>query len=53
VQADTFFDMFEIEPDDLDMFAIACCEEQIESIYGDWSLEWLHLENAINSDSII
>ena len=42
--------MFGIEPEDLDEFAIACCEEQIESIYGDRSLEWLRFENAIISD---
>jgi Fe-S-cluster containining protein len=53
VQADTFFDMFGIEADELDEFAIACCEEQIESIYGDRSLELLRFENAISNVQIV
>jgi Fe-S-cluster containining protein len=48
VQADTFFEMFGVEPEELNDFAIACCEEQIESIYGDRSLELLRFEQAIN-----
>lgn len=50
VGTDTFYDMFGIEPDELNEFAIACCEEQIESVYGDRSLELLRFEQAINSD---
>jgi Fe-S-cluster containining protein len=49
VETETFFDMFGIEPEELDEFAIACCEENIESIYGDRSLELLRFEQAINS----
>ena len=53
VQPDTFFDMFGIEAEELDEFAIACCEEQIESIYGDRSLELLRFENAISNVQIV
>ncbi len=53
VQADTFWDMFGIEPEELDEFAIACCEEQIESVYGDRSLELLRFENAISNVQIV
>jgi uncharacterized protein len=38
VQADTFVAMFGIEPADLNDFAIACCREQIEGVYGERSL---------------
>lgn len=39
VQADTFNRMFGIEPDELDEFAIDCCEQQIEGVYGNQSEE--------------
>ncbi|MFM7888810.1 MAG: YkgJ family cysteine cluster protein, partial [Pseudanabaena sp.] len=47
VKPDTFYDMFGVEAEDLDEFAIACCEEHIESIYGKSSLELLRFEQAI------
>lgn len=50
VQADTFYEMFGIEAEDLDEFAIACCEEHIASIYGDRSLEQLRFEQAVGLD---
>jgi len=46
VEQDTFHDMFGIEPEELDEFAIACCEENIESVYGDRSLEILRFRQA-------
>jgi hypothetical protein len=49
VEADTFYDMFGVEPEELDEFAIACCEENIESIYGDRSLELLRFEQSISA----
>jgi len=52
VQADTFFEMFGVEPEELNDFAIACCEEQIESVYGDRSLELLRFEQAINYSAL-
>ena len=48
VEADTFSDMFGVEPAEMDEFAIACCEEHITSMYGERSLEILRFENAIN-----
>jgi len=47
VEPDTFFDMFGVQPEELDDFAIACCEENIQSIYGDRSLEQLRFQKAI------
>ena len=47
VESDTFYDMFGVEPEELDEFAIACCEENIESIYGERSLEILRFEQAV------
>ncbi|MBX2863498.1 MAG: YkgJ family cysteine cluster protein [Leptolyngbyaceae cyanobacterium MAG.088] len=34
VQADTFEQMFGIERDELNDFAIECCQEQISGVYG-------------------
>ncbi|MEM6517765.1 MAG: YkgJ family cysteine cluster protein [Cyanobacteria bacterium P01_C01_bin.70] len=39
VQADTFSRMFGIEPETMDEFAIACCEQQIAGVYGGQSRE--------------
>jgi hypothetical protein len=47
VQADTFQDMFGIQPEDLSDFAIDCCRQQIEAVYGDRSLEMLRFDRAI------
>ncbi|MBE9076162.1 YkgJ family cysteine cluster protein [Romeria aff. gracilis LEGE 07310] len=47
VQPDTFEAMFGIGPEALDEFAIACCEQQIESIYGDPSPELTRFHQAV------
>jgi uncharacterized protein len=47
VQPDTFSRMFGIEPEELNEFAIDCCREQIEGVYGDRSLESIRFEQAI------
>lgn len=39
VQADTFGEMFGIAAEELDAFAIDCCTQQIEAVYGEDSLE--------------
>jgi Fe-S-cluster containining protein len=39
VQAETFGEMYGIEPEELNDFAIDCCRQQIEGVYGDLSLE--------------
>ncbi len=47
VQAETFQEMFGIEPEDLNDFAIDCCRQQIEGVYGDRSLEMLRFDRAV------
>ena len=47
VQEDTFVAMFGIEPADLNDFAIACCREQIEGVYGDRSLEAIRFDQEL------
>jgi uncharacterized protein len=47
VQEDTFVAMFGIEPEDLNDFAIACCREQIEGVYGDRSLEAIRFDKEL------
>ena len=47
VQADTFEEMFGVIPEDLNDFAIECCREQIEAVYGDRSLEQVRFEKEI------
>jgi uncharacterized protein len=48
VRVDTFVAMFGIEPEDLNDFAIDCCHEQIESIYGEDSPEMTRFDTAIS-----
>jgi uncharacterized protein len=38
---------FGIEPEDLNDFAIACCREQIEGVYGDRSLEAIRFDTEL------
>lgn len=47
VEPETFLEMYGIEPEELDDFAIDCCREHIEGIYGDRSLEILRFHKAI------
>lgn len=39
VKPDIFQEMYDVAPEDFNEFAIACCEEQIEGVYGDGSPE--------------
>jgi len=48
VQADVFQDLFGIEPEELNDFAIDCCVQQIEGVYGDRSLELLKFEQSVS-----
>jgi uncharacterized protein len=50
VSAETFGPMFGIEPEELNDFAIDCCRQQIEGVYGDRSLEAIRFEQAIGLD---
>ncbi|BAZ06627.1 YkgJ family cysteine cluster protein [Calothrix sp. NIES-3974] len=47
VQADIFEDMYGIEPEELNDFAIDCCRQQIEGVYGDRSLEMLRFDQQV------
>jgi uncharacterized protein len=47
VEADVFQDLYGIEPEELNDFAIECCQQQIEGVYGDRSLEMLRFERAV------
>ncbi|MEB3295503.1 MAG: YkgJ family cysteine cluster protein [Synechococcales bacterium] len=47
VTVTTFSEMFGIAPDELDEFAIDCCRQQIEAVYGDRSLEMLKFDRAV------
>lgn len=47
VQVETFQRMFEIEPAELNDFAIECCRDQISGVYGDLSLEMHRFDRAV------
>lgn len=47
VTAPTFEAMYGIEPAELNDFAIDCCRQQIEGVYGDRSLEMLRFDRAV------
>ncbi len=51
VEAETFQEMYGIEPSELDEFAIACCVEQIEDVYGDRSLELLRFQKEVSDNA--
>ena len=53
VEAEVFADMYGIEPIELNEFAIECCRQQIEGVYGLHSLELLRFNRAVleNDDS--
>ena len=47
VQPDTFKEMYDIEPEELNEFAIDCCQEHIGDMYGEHSLEMHRFNNAV------
>lgn len=47
VEADIFHEMYGVEAEELNDFAIECCQEQIEGVYGERSLEMLRFDRAI------
>lgn len=47
VEADVFQQMYGVELDDLNDFAIDCCRQQIEGVYGDRSLEMLRFDREV------
>jgi uncharacterized protein len=47
VEAQAFQAMYGIEEDELNDFAIDCCRQQIEGVYGDRSLEMIRFDQAV------
>lgn len=47
VEPEVFQDMYGIASEELNDFAIACCQEHIEDMYGDRSLEMLRFHQEI------
>lgn len=47
VHADTFGPMYGVQPEELNEFAIECCQQQIEGVYGDRSLEALRFAREV------
>lgn len=46
VTSDVFQDLYGIEPEELNDFAIDCCRQQIEGVYGDRSLEMIRFDQS-------
>jgi Fe-S-cluster containining protein len=44
VEPEGYYKMFGVTPEALNDFAIECCEQQIEGVYGDRSLELLRFQ---------
>lgn len=51
VEPEIFEDMYGIEPAELNDFAIDCCHQHIEGIYGERSLEILRFNKIIGFSS--
>ena len=51
VKPDTFQEMYDMEPQDFNEFAIDCCRQQIEGVYGKDSQEMLQYNTAIQSSN--
>lgn len=51
VQADTFSQLYGIQPDELNDFAIECCEQQITGVYGNGSEEMSRFYEAVGIES--
>lgn len=47
VEAEIFEEMYGIEPEELSDFAIDCCRQQIEGVYGHRSLEMLRFDREV------
>ena len=45
--SETFEEMYGIEAEDVNDFAIDCCHQQIEGVYGDRSLEQIRFDQAV------
>ena len=47
VQPDSFQEMYDIDPSEFNDFAIECCRQQIEGVYGGKSSEMKHYNREI------
>ncbi|URD51504.1 YkgJ family cysteine cluster protein [Chroococcidiopsis sp. CCNUC1] len=47
VEPEIFLDMYGIEPEEVNDFAIECCEQQISGVYGDRSLEMVRFSREV------
>lgn len=48
VEPEVFKDLYDVEPEELNDFAIDCCREQIDAVYGDRSLERLRFDRDVS-----
>ncbi|MGB7083943.1 MAG: YkgJ family cysteine cluster protein [Phormidesmis sp.] len=53
VQSDTFKQLYGIAPDEVNDFAIECCEQQITGVYGNRSEEMARFYQAIDIESVV
>ncbi len=53
VQPDTFEKLYNIAPEELNDFAIECCEQQITGIYGNHSEEMDRFYEAVGIESLV
>ena len=53
VQPDTFAQLYDIKPADLNDFAIECCEQQITAIYGNRSEEMERFYQAVGIENMV
>jgi len=53
VEQETFQQLYNIEPDKLNEFAIECCEQQISGIYGNKSAEMDRFYEAVGIQSMV
>ncbi len=47
VESDVFEVMYGIEPQELNEFAIECCQQQIDGVYGEGSAEMTRFNQAV------
>ena len=47
VEPQVFEEMYGVNPEELNDFAIECCRQQILGVYGDRSLEMLRFDRAV------
>jgi hypothetical protein len=48
VEAAVFKDLYDIAPEEVNDFAIDCCQQQIEGVYGNNSLEMLRFQQEVD-----